>query len=86
VTEAGVEHKMVVNSAQRAMDPPAVIRKQQQGSASQASADNLPLQHVISTEIYMPREFATAMMVHVSMQPKLMYILQVSSAVARRIL
>lgn len=26
---------------------------------------------------YMPREFATAMMVHVSMQPKLMNILQV---------
>jgi hypothetical protein len=41
------------------------------------SEDTLPLQHVITAELYMPRDFAASLLVHVAQEPALINVLQV---------
>lgn len=44
---------------------------------AQNSEDLLPLQHVITAELYMPRDFAAGLLVHVAQEPALINVLQV---------
>lgn len=46
---------------------------------AQNSEDLLPLQHVITAELYMPRDFAASLLVHVAQEPALINVLQVRS-------
>ena len=41
------------------------------------SEDALPLAHVITAELYMPRDFAASLLVHVAQEPALLNVLQV---------
>jgi hypothetical protein len=41
------------------------------------SEDLLPLQHVITAELYLPRDFAASLLVHVAQEPSLINVLQV---------
>ena len=44
------------------------------------SEDALPLQHVITAELYMPRDFAAGLLVHVAQEPALLDVLQARCA------
>lgn len=49
------------------------------GNTRAAGEDALPLQHVITAELYMPRDFAASLLVHVAQEPALINVLQVCS-------
>ena len=61
----------------------AMKEEQRRESVSAASKrrrdiqeDALPLQHVITAELYMPRDFAASLLVHVAQEPALIDVLQ----------